>query len=215
MPPYKPSKNQCRPDFTPYRTHQRHQQRTAEQDGRHQLYDCIPRNPSEVEPIDLCPIINTPRQGGEDLRPVRGGSYDGTGGSVEGHNQDPFGAQPTIVQPAKLELLSLFEWDENMVYDEEPPSCIHYSIEWKITLNKRLVTKDTEQDLVLEPSQYWSLYLRPKLDEVLCKKLPPNRRVKVVDTNVVVSVKERSERDLTKRFDEAEIDWPIVEKQLI
>ena len=71
-----------------------------------------------------------------------------------------------------------------------------------------LVTKDTEQDLVLGPSQYWSLCLRPKLEEVLSKKLPPNRRVEVVDTNVVVSVKERSERDLTKRFDEVESSVP-------
>jgi len=82
-------------------------------------------------------------------------------------------------------------------------------------LSGTLVTKDTEQDLVLAPSQYWSLYLQPKLEEVLRKKLPPNRQVKVVDTNVVVLVKERLEQDLTKRFDKAEIDWPVVEKQLI
>jgi hypothetical protein len=74
------------------------------------------------------------------------------------------------------------------IYDEEPPSCIHYSIKWKVTLNKRLVTKDTEQDLYSHLPVLVS-GLRPKLEEVLSKKLPPNRRVKAVDTNVVVSVK--------------------------
>ena len=72
------------------------------------------------------------------------------------------------------------------IYNKEPPSCVHYLIKWKVILNKRLITKDTEQDLVLAPSQYWSLCLRPKLEEVLSKKLPPNRRVKVVNTNVVI-----------------------------
>ncbi|KAF2179901.1 hypothetical protein K469DRAFT_797863, partial [Zopfia rhizophila CBS 207.26] len=83
---------------------------------------------------------------------VRSGSYDGANGPVEDRSQDTFGSQPAIVQRAKLELLSLFEWDENIVYNKEPPSYIYYSIEWKVTLNKRLVTKNIEQDLVLAPS---------------------------------------------------------------
>jgi hypothetical protein len=32
-------------------------------------------------------------------------------------------------QPAKLELLNIDEWDEENTYDEDLPSCIHYSIE--------------------------------------------------------------------------------------
>jgi hypothetical protein len=35
------------------------------------------------------------------------------------------------------------------------------------------------------------------------------------DTTVVVSVTERSERDLTKRFDDTSIDWAVIERQLV
>ncbi|EMR89256.1 hypothetical protein BcDW1_2127 [Botrytis cinerea BcDW1] len=46
-------------------------------------------------------------------------------------------------------------------------------------------------------------------------ELVKNRPVKSEDTKVVVSVTERSQRDLTKRFDETDIDWGVIERQLI
>src|ERR1700712_1421707 len=54
-----------------------------------------------------------------------------------------------------LEFVPLDEWDEHNSYHEEVPSCLHYSIEWKVCVNKRMVSKDTEQDLVLAPTAYW------------------------------------------------------------
>jgi hypothetical protein len=78
-----------------------------------------------------------------------------------------------------------------------------------------MVSKDTEQDLVLAPMAYWHMFLKPKLEKLLRKKLPQNRAVRCDETNVIVSVTGRSERDLTKRFDDIDIDWSIVEKQLL
>ncbi|KAF3029167.1 hypothetical protein E8E12_000089, partial [Didymella heteroderae] len=83
-----------------------------------------------------------------------------------------------------------------------------------VTLNNKVLSRDTEPDLVLAPRFYWSLFLRDKLEKLLQKKLPPSKRVACEETNVVVSVTERSQRDLTKRFDEMDIDWCLVERQL-
>lgn len=123
--------------------------------------------------------------------------------------------QTCTVQPDKLGLVQLADWDEGKTYDEDPPSCIHYSIEWKVNVNNKVVSKDTEQNVVLAPASFWNVILQTKLEKLLRRKVPRNRCVRSDDANVVVSVTERSERDLTKRFDDNDIDWSIVERQLM
>ncbi|KAL0933549.1 uncharacterized protein CTRU02_212512 [Colletotrichum truncatum] len=118
------------------------------------------------------------------------------------------------VSSDSLPLLQLADWDENGAYDEQPPTCIHYSIEWKLTANNRIVSKDSEPDLVLAPNAYWERTLRQKLDKLVRKKLPSNKSFRIDDTNVTVSVRDRSQRDLVKRFDDLDIDWRVVERQL-
>jgi hypothetical protein len=57
--------------------------------------------------------------------------------------------------------------------------------------------------------------LKPKLDALVSKKTTSRKRISSDDTNLVVSVNERTERDLIRRFDELKVDWSVVEKQLL
>jgi hypothetical protein len=122
---------------------------------------------------------------------------------------------PTPLDSNRLGFLPLAEWDEYNSYKEDTPSRLRYSIEWKVAVNNRVVAKDTEQDLVLVPAAHWHMYLKPKVEKLSSRKVGHNRHVEYDDTSVVVSVNDRSERDLTKRFDNMNIDWPVVERQLI
>jgi len=110
---------------------------------------------------------------------------------------------PTVHSPAqlqKLQFLQLAEWNEHNSYGEDEPSCLHYSIEWKVSVNNRIISKDTEQDLVLVPSAYWHMLLKPKLEKLLRKKVAQNRHIRCEDTSVIVLVTDRTERDLVKRL---------------
>ena len=113
-----------------------------------------------------------------------------------------------------LPLLQLADWSKDNAYDEHPPTCIHYSIEWKLIVDRKLIVKETEPNLVLAPNAFWTTVLRPKLDKLLARKLPGNKCFRADETIVVVSVTDRTERDVNKRFDELDIDWKILEKQL-
>ncbi|KAF5642373.1 hypothetical protein F52700_3169 [Fusarium sp. NRRL 52700] len=115
---------------------------------------------------------------------------------------------------SSLPLLQLAEWDETLAYDEQPPTCVHYSIEWKVKLNNRCISKDTEPDVVLAPNAYWTKYLRSKLDKLAKKKLPSNRAFHVDDTDIAGSVNYRGEEDLATRSDGLDINWKMIESKL-
>ena len=88
-------------------------------------------------------------------------------------------------------------------------------IEWKVTVNKRVISRDTEEDVALTPSAFWPVTLRRKLEKLLEGKTARKGRVRPDDTSIVVSVNDRSQRDLTKRYDNLDIDWTTVENQLL
>ncbi|KAH7231006.1 hypothetical protein BKA59DRAFT_447630 [Fusarium tricinctum] len=123
---------------------------------------------------------------------------------------------PSYQRP-RLPLLQLDDWDPDDTYDESPPTCVHYSIEWKLQLRKgRLskLTNDIEQDRVLAPGAFWDTTLKDKVDKLLRQKTPLAKKYVPEETIIVVFVTDRGERDLTKRFDEFNIDWQMVEEQL-
>lgn len=136
--------------------------------------------------------------------------------SISPENQpgDNFSPQHQSPHLSQMPLLQLGEWEERRLYDELPPTYLHYSIVWKVTFNNKTIWKNTEQDLVLAPRFHWRLFLEPKLKELIGKKFP-QKRVKLDDTTIVISVNHRNQPDLTLSCDKTDIDWRAVEKQLL
>ncbi|GFF98316.1 conserved hypothetical protein [Aspergillus udagawae] len=111
-------------------------------------------------------------------------------------------------QPGRLRFLDDLESDNGST-DDKHPTYMPYVIEWRVTLNNQVLAKDTEQDLVSNPSSYWR-QIKQKAERVLRQKVNRNRCVKPDDTSVVVSVNDRSQRDLTKHFEKTDIDWTAI-----
>ena len=53
-----------------------------------------------------------------------------------------------------LPLLQLADWSKDNAYDEHPLTCIHYSIEWKLIVDRKLIVKETKPNLVLAPNAF-------------------------------------------------------------
>ncbi|KAJ5548963.1 hypothetical protein N7513_006197 [Penicillium frequentans] len=92
-------------------------------------------------------------------------------------------------------LLQFCESEGDRPGDELPQRFIRYTVEWKVKVNNRFKSEDTEQDVALAPSAYWSSALRGKLENVLQERVSRNRRVRSDDTSVVMSVNDRKQRD--------------------
>ncbi|KAJ5732372.1 hypothetical protein N7493_003853 [Penicillium malachiteum] len=97
---------------------------------------------------------------------------------------------------------------------EQSSHCIQYRIEWRVTLNDRVVAKDTEQNLVQMPSFHWP-QIQTRVNRILRGKIAYDWRVRPDDMTVMASVNDRSQHDLTKRFDSTYMDWTAIEKQLL
>ena len=58
-----------------------------------------------------------------------------------------------------MRLVTLAEWDEKKAYNEDSPNYIHYSIEWKVRINKRQVSKGHGAES--SPYAQWTLAVVP------------------------------------------------------
>lgn len=116
-------------------------------------------------------------------------------------------------RPARktLPFVPYADWVPDQCYDELPPSCIHYIMEWKLTLNRRVAAKQTENDIVVAPSDFWNKELSAKIADIVKST---DKSCEADATTIAISVNDRLEHDITKRFQNLEIDWSIVERQL-
>ena len=104
------------------------------------------------------------------------------------------------------------ERTDESAWDEQSTDRIHYQIEWRVKLNNRVVVKDTKQDLTQPPRSYWD-QIKEDASNILRRKTACGRRVRLDDTDMVLSV--NSQRDIDKHFEGTSVDWTAVEKQLL
>ncbi|KAJ5737280.1 uncharacterized protein N7483_002405 [Penicillium malachiteum] len=91
------------------------------------------------------------------------------------------------------------ECADGSAWDEQSSDCIHYQIEWRVKLNSRVVVKDTKQDLIQPPRSYWE-QMKEDACNIIGRKTARGRRVRLDDTDMVLSV--NSQRNIDKHFEE-------------
>ncbi|KAL0930284.1 uncharacterized protein CTRU02_212490 [Colletotrichum truncatum] len=114
--------------------------------------------------------------------------------------------------PGALPFLNYHEWAPGQSYDEQPPRWMLYTMQWKLTLNNRKAVEQTEQNLVVAPSDLWREILSLKIAEIVNSK---KKTYETSATTIAMSVpNDRSEDKVTKHFLKQQIDWSVVERQL-
>ena len=111
----------------------------------------------------------------------------------------------------RLPLLRLDEWDPEGEYDEDPPTCVHYSVDWTVMLDHQQISQNSERYVVHKPGSFWQVVLRPRLEKVVEKKMS---HVRVFETNVVVNVTARGVHNFANEFEGLDINWRDVSSQL-
>ncbi|KAE9571015.1 hypothetical protein CGMCC3_g12947 [Colletotrichum fructicola] len=114
--------------------------------------------------------------------------------------------------PGALPFLDYRRWAPGQSYDEQPSRLMLYTMQWKLTLNNRKAVEQTEQNLVVAPSDFWKEVLASKIAEIVASK---KKSYETSATTIVMSVpNDRSEDKITKHFLGQQIDWTVIERQL-
>ncbi|KAH6699541.1 hypothetical protein EV126DRAFT_424152 [Verticillium dahliae] len=61
-----------------------------------------------------------------------------------------------VQRPARrtLPFVPYANWDPDQTYDDLPPTCLWYVLEWKVMFNNRRVRVQTEEGLPVAPSDF-------------------------------------------------------------
>ncbi len=123
----------------------------------------------------------------------------------------------SVVEPQlqSLGFVQMQGWNRDTVYDRTPPIYIHYRIDWRLMIKKRVISRNTIDDIVLEPTSFGPYVLIPQLEELLKRKNSHSQSVRPDDTDVVVKVTGRTEDDFVAQYETINIDWAQIEQRLL
>ncbi|KAI9147402.1 hypothetical protein HJFPF1_12422 [Paramyrothecium foliicola] len=136
------------------------------------------------------------------------------------HCDSPATQSQQLNPDLRLPLLQLNNWDGARDYNEKPPTCIHYSLRWRVLVNtgsrstKLTYQPERVSDLTLAPGAYWDRTLKSTVEERIKRKTPANKRYEPEETNITVSISDRAVDDLLISNEGINIEWEIVEEQL-
>lgn len=87
-----------------------------------------------------------------------------------------------------------------------PPKYVCYTIEWKLSFNRKAVVRVAEEDLVANPSEYWEESLKADIEDMLQIKKKRNQRVRSEGAAVTMKWNDRSQTNIEKFYNSTNID---------
>ncbi|KAH7124425.1 hypothetical protein EDB81DRAFT_665027, partial [Dactylonectria macrodidyma] len=96
------------------------------------------------------------------------------------------------------------DWRPALPYNEQPPDYIRYYVEWKLSVNNRQKSGESELGVVISPRKFWKHVLRSKLQAAVEKSLKP---WEPAEMKIILSVTDRKTSSITKRFPKLDIQW--------
>ncbi|OQE13970.1 hypothetical protein PENSTE_c040G04589 [Penicillium steckii] len=107
------------------------------------------------------------------------------------------------------------EWEERRSYQENAPTCIHYRLEWRVTINNREVSQHTEEGRpYFGPSSFCQLSSEQKPEKFLRRKTARHRRVTADDTVITVLTSDRTKRRLKNDLTIPTLSGPLSRNSL-
>ncbi|EHK19828.1 uncharacterized protein TRIVIDRAFT_68184 [Trichoderma virens Gv29-8] len=133
--------------------------------------------------------------------------------SEDEHSQQLTLTRRSQLRPAGngLAFVPYADWRPGRSYNQQPAENIWYDVEWKLSVNNRRKTGESEPGIALSPRQFWKYVLQPKLQAVMKSAKSP---LTASDTQILLSVSDRKTSSITKRFSKLDINWLFVAKQL-